>query len=333
MWMKAPGVVILNRTEVSSLLTLADVIEAVEDAFRLYAEGRSLEPGLLHIDSPPGEFHIKAGGLRLDRTYFGLKVNGSFFQNRERYGLPNIQGGIMVFDADYGYPLALMDSIEITIQRTGAAVAVAAKYLARAESSTATICGSGNQGRVQLKALLQVLPIRTAFAYDTNEEAAMRYATEMSEQLGIDVMPELDLERAAQQSDVVVTCTPSKRFYVRSSYIKPGTFVAGVGADSHDKQELEPTLLVGNKVVVDLLHQCKEVGELHHALDAGLLTTQDVHGELGAVVAGQVAGRTSPEEITVFDATGTALQDTAAAVLAYQRAVEAGLGLTVHLPS
>jgi alanine dehydrogenase len=331
--MKAPAIRILTRTEISSLLTLADVLEAVEDAFRLYAEGRSLEPGLLHIDSPPGEFHIKAGGLRLERTFFALKVNGSFFHNRERYGLPNIQGAIILFDADYGYPLALMDSIEITIQRTGAAVAVAAKYLARPESSVVTICGCGNQGRIQLRALKRVLPIRQVFAYDAYQEVARRYAAEMSEELGITVVHELDLERAAQQSDVVVTCTPSKRFYLHKSYIKPGTFVAAVGADSHDKQELEPTLLVGSKVVVDLLDQCAHVGELHHALDAGLLTADDVHGELGAVVAGQIPGRTSAEEITILDATGTALQDTAAAVLAYQRAVEAGLGITVHLPS
>jgi alanine dehydrogenase len=330
--MKAPGIAVLTRTEVSSLLTFNGVIDAVEEAFRMHAEGRSLVPGLLHIDSPPGEFHIKAGGLKLDRTFFGLKVNGSFFQNRERYGLPNIQGGIILFDGDYGYPLALMDSIEITIQRTGAAVALAAKHLARPESSVATICGCGNQGRVQLKALCYVLPITQAFAYDANEEAARRYATEMSQELGITVTPGPDLESAALQSDVVVTCTPSKHYYLRRTYVGPGTFIAGVGADSHDKQELEPTLLVGSKVVVDLLHQCAQVGELHHALDAGLLTEEDVHGELGAVVAGHIPGRTSDQEITVFDATGTALQDTAAAVLAYQRAVEAGVGLTVHLP-
>jgi len=331
--MKAPAIVILTRSQVASLLSLGDVIAAVENAFRLYANGRSLEPGLLHIDAPPGEFHIKAGGLRLDRTYFGLKVNGSFFQNRERYGLPNIQGGIVLFDADYGYPLALMDSIEITIQRTGAAVAVAAKHLARADASVATICGCGNQGRVQLQALCQVLPLTRVFAYDAFEEAAHRFSTEMSEQLGITVTQESDLERAAGQSDVVVTCTPSKRYYVHKSYIRPGTFVAGVGADSPDKQELEPALLANSKLVVDLMEQCAKVGELHHALEAGLMTEQGVHGELGAVVAGQVPGRTSPEEITVFDATGTALQDTAAAVLAYERALEAGLGLSVHLPS
>jgi len=118
------------------------------------------------------EFHIKAGGLRLGRTYFALKVNGSSFQNRERYDLPNIMGAIILFDGDNGYPLAVMDSIEITIQRTGAATAVAAKYLARTDATTATICGCGNQGRIQLKALKEVLPLERVYAFDMNREAA-----------------------------------------------------------------------------------------------------------------------------------------------------------------
>jgi alanine dehydrogenase len=330
--MRAPGTLILQRSEISSLATLTDYIDAVEQAFRMHAEGRSLAPGLLHVDSHPGEFHIKAGGLRLEHTYFGLKVNGSFFQNRERYGLPNIQGAIILFDGDYGFPLAVMDSIEITIQRTGAAIAVAAKHLARPDSSVATISGCGNQGRIQLKALTQVLPITQAFACDANTNAAELYAEEMSKELDIDVAPERQLESAVRRSDVVVTCTPSTQYYLMANYVQSGTFIAAVGADSPDKGELEPRLLVGNKVVVDILEQCAAVGELHHALDAGLLTVEDVHGELGDVVAGKVPGRTLEGEITIFDATGTALQDTAAAVLAYNRAVEAGVGLTVYLP-
>jgi ornithine cyclodeaminase/alanine dehydrogenase len=329
--MNAPNIVILKRSEVARLLSLSEYVRAVEEAFKMHAEGRSLEPGLLHIDSPPGEFHIKAGGLRLDRIYFGLKVNGSFFQNRAQYGLPNIQGAIVLFDGDKGCPLAVMDSIEITIQRTGAVVAVAAKYLARPDSAAATICGCGNQGRVQLKALSLVLPIKRAFAFDVDAKAAERYATQMSKELGIEVMAEPDLELAVEQSDVVVTCTPSKQYYLLKRYVRLGTFIAAMGADTPDKRELEPTLLVGNKVIVDIMQQCATVGELHHVLAAGLLTEQDVHGDLGQVVAGRVPGRTSRDEVTIFDGTGTALQDTAAAVIVYHRALEAGVGLTLQL--
>jgi ornithine cyclodeaminase/alanine dehydrogenase len=194
-----------------------------------------------------------------------------------------------------------------------------------------TICGCGNQGRIQLAALLQVLPIGRVFAFDAVEAAARRFAVDLSDLHDIPVAYEPDLGKAARKSDVIVTCTPSKQYYLLREHVQAGTFVAAVGADSPDKQELEPTLLVGTKVVVDLLDQCAQVGELHHALEAGLLTEESVHGEIGAVVAGQIPGRTDDQEITVFDATGTALQDTAAAVLAYERAVQKGVGSQVYL--
>jgi alanine dehydrogenase len=330
--MKSPAVMLLTRGEISSLLTLRDCIDVVETAFRMHAEGMTLAPGLLHIGCPDGEFHIKAGGLKLDRIYFGLKANGGFFHNMERYGLPNIQGGILLFDGEKGSLLAVMDSMEITIQRTGAATAVAAKYLARPDSSIVTICGCGRQGRIQLRALKLILPgIELAFAWDVDSRLAALYADEMSAGTGIAVAPTADLEYAAGQSDIVVTCTPSKRYYLRRAYARAGTFIAAIGADSPDKQELEPSLLVGNKVVVDMLDQCASVGELHHALELGLMGQRDIHGELAQVVAGHIPGRTSAQEIIVFDATGTALQDVAAAVLAYERALQQGRGLRCDL--
>lgn len=329
--MRAPETLVLKRKEIASLLTLDDYLKAVEDAFRMHAEGRTLAPGLLHVDSHEGEFHIKAGGLDLEKTYFGLKVNGSFFKNKERYGLPAIQGAVILFDGDTGSPLAILDSIEITIQRTGAAAAVAARYLAREDSRVATICGCGNQGRIQLKALMRVRSIQRAFAYDADPTIAEKYAEDMTRELGVPVVAARDLGAAASQSDVVITCTPSKKPYLMKDYIKPGAFVAAVGADSPDKQELESALLVGNKVVVDILEQCALVGELHHALDAGLMTRRDVYSELGPLVAGKVPGRTSREEITIFDATGTALQDVAAAVEVYKKALAAGIGFKVNL--
>lgn len=321
--MKAPSIMLFKRTDIRRFLTLSDCIMAVENAFRLHAEGKTLPPGLLHIDAQNGEFHIKAGGIVLDKTYFGLKANGGFFGNMARYGLPNIQGLILLYDGDNGCPLAVMDSIEITIQRTGAATAVAAKYLARPDSRIVTICGCGNQGRVQLCALKEALPhINQVYAFDRDEKAATRYASDMTIELGIPVVSTSNLNNAVKESDIVVTCTPSRQFFLRKDFVKPGTFIAAVGADSPDKQELEPSLLVGTRVVVDILEQCASVGELHHALDAGLITRQDVHGELGSVIAGQVPGRTSEDEIIVYDATGTALQDVAAAAVVYNKVLQ-----------
>jgi len=326
------GLLLLKRSEISKLMGLAEYIEVVEAAFRAHAEGKTLAPGLLHVDAPDGEFHIKAGGLVGERTYFGLKANGGFFRNRERYGLPNIQGVILLFDAENGTPLAVMDSVEITIQRTGAATAVAARYLASLNSTHVTICGCGTQGRVQLRALKEVLPsLKQAFAYDVNAELANRYAQEMSGALEMKVNAVVDLAEAARTSQCIVTCTPSRHHFLEKDFVSPGTFVAAIGADSPEKQEIDPTLMGGNKVVVDVLEQCRQVGELHHALEAGVINEKDVHAELGEVIAGKKPGRTSLDEIIIYDATGTALQDTAAASALYERALQRGIGTTLAI--
>jgi alanine dehydrogenase len=328
--MEPSGTILLTRKQVADLLTLEECIKAVEEAFRLHGSGRAAPPGILGIAGEGGGFHIKACVLDLKQRYFALKANANFFDNSKLYGMPNIQGLIVLCDGRNGYPLAVMDSIEITILRTGAASAVAAKYLARPESSTVTICGCGNQGRVQLLAISQVLPIRKVFAYDVDRDRASQFAAQMSKALGIDVAVTTEIGRAVRASDVCITCTPSQRWILDYCDVRPGTFVAGVGADNEYKQELHPQLFVGSKVVVDILEQSATIGDLHHAIDAGVVTREDVHAELGAIVAGLKSGRTSHEEITVFDSTGTALQDLAAAALVYEKAVTGHVGQRIE---
>src|SRR5262249_17315543 len=158
---------------------------------------------------------------------------------------------IVVCDADNGAPLALLDSIEITINRTAAATAVAAKYLARKNSSVATICGCGVQGRAQLRALCFVLPLKKVYVFDLDRSAASRFATNLSHELKIDVEPVGALPIAIRNSDAIVTCTPSQKFFVRSEDVKPGTFIVAVGADAEEKQEIDPALMALAKVVAD----------------------------------------------------------------------------------
>ncbi len=316
---------LLHRSEVAQLLDFDTSLKVVEDAFRLYAQGKGLKSGLMNVDSVDGEFHIKAGALVLGRRLFALKVNGGFFHNPERFSMPSIQGVIVLCDGENGYPLAVMDSSEITMKRTGAAAAVAAKHLARHGSSVLTICGCGVQGRIQVQAMSRVLPIRNIFLFDVDKAKAESLAKEMSKHLGIRTEVSASLETCVRASDVCVTCTPAHQFYLRKEDVAPGTFIAAMGADSPDKQELDPELLITNKVVVDILEQCEEVGELHHALGKGM-RREDVHAELGEIIAGQKMGRTSEEEIIIFDATGTALQDVAAAAAAYENAMLYGAG-------
>jgi alanine dehydrogenase len=321
---------ILRRSEIARLLSLDGCIAAVEEAFRLRGAGTMAPPGILGMHVGGGGFHIKAAAMDGTRAYFAAKLNGNFPGNRERCGLPTIQGVIVLCDAENGSLLAVMDSMEITILRTGAATAVAARYLARADSRTATICGCGNQGRVQLRAIAGVLPIKRAYAIDRDANTAANFARDMAADLGFGVEAVADAGAAVSASDVCVTCTPSKQFFVRRDMVSPGTFVAGVGADNPEKQELQPELMVGSKVVVDSLEQCATIGDLHHALEKRVMTRSDVHAELAEVVSGKKPGRTSDDEITIFDSTGVALEDVAAAAVVYERAVREGGGSAIE---
>ena len=322
---------LLSRRNVAALLDLDTCIVAVEQAFRLYGQGTAAIPGVLGVHTDGGGFHIKAGVLGLGRRCFAAKVNANFPDNFARHGLPTIQGVIVLADAERGTPLAVMDSMEITALRTGAATAVAAKHLARADARTATIVGCGAQGRVQLRALRAVRPVERTYAFDREPAVAARFARAMAAELGLDVQVADDLGAVTRRSDMIVTCTPSVAPILGPDHVSPGTFVAAVGADHPEKQEIAPTLMATSCVVVDLLEQAATMGDLHHALVAGVLSRQDVAAELGEVVAGVKPGRRSNQEIIVFDSTGIALQDVAAAAAAYEKALEAGVGLYVAL--
>ncbi|MGH6609842.1 MAG: ornithine cyclodeaminase family protein [Burkholderiaceae bacterium] len=316
---------VLTRGDVEALLTLDDCRVAVEDAFRAHGNGEAAPPGVLGVRSIGGGFHIKAGLLRRGRHFFAAKVNGNFAANAAR-GLARIQGVVMLSDGDSGAPLALLDSASITTLRTAGATAVAAQYLARQEVSTVTICGCGIQGRAQLIALARVRSIREVFAFDVDRQRSLRFASEVAGELCIDATAVNDLQAASQASDIVVACTPSTEPLLFDGYLSPGAFVAAVGADSEEKQELDATLLASVTLVTDVTAQCAVIGDLHHAIAAGTASLRDVHAELGEIVAGRKIGRRSDDEIIVFDSTGMALQDVAAAAAVYEAALQAGRG-------
>jgi len=328
--MNSTETLLLTRHDVSQLLTIEECISAVERAFKSYASGEAPAPGILGIHAREGGFHIKAGIMNLGKNYFVAKTNANFPGNNKKNGLPTIQGVITVFDAENGRLLALMDSIEITIIRTGAATGVAAKWLAKVDSKTVTICGCGNQGKISIRAVMQVRPIEKVFVYDIDEKKAHQFAHELSEELNISIEPVIDLRKAVMQSDICVTCTPSKKPFLLHEYVSPGTFIAAVGSDSEDKQELEPSLLVSGKLVTDITSQCATIGELHHALQAGLMKSSDVYAELGQIITSEKSGRISDEEIIVFDSTGTALQDIVSAVIVYEKAISKNFGMKMN---
>jgi alanine dehydrogenase len=317
---------ILTRRELATLLTPEDCLTAVEAAFRNYGEGRIPPPESLGVHTPTGTFHVKAGIANV----FAAKINANFPGNPKRHDLPTIQGVIVVMDIERGVPLAILDSALITTLRTAAATALAAEYLARANAETMTVIGCGTQGRASLEAMLAVRPIRTAYVYDLDSGIAERVATELSDRLAVDVRPVADFDNAVALSDIVVTCTTSRSAILDRRHLHPGLFIAAVGADNPEKQELTPALLRSARIVVDLLEQSAKMGDLHHALAAGALTRGDVHGELAGVICKHVPGRQHEDEVFVFDSTGTALQDVAVASLACHRALQQQVGVEIE---
>jgi ornithine cyclodeaminase/alanine dehydrogenase-like protein (mu-crystallin family) len=318
----ADGTLLFSRSDVESLLTPDICMAAVEDAFRQHALGTAPPPGILSLHVDNGGFHIKAALLSLDRPYFAAKTNANFPHNGPRHGLPTIQGIVVLCEALTGQPIAVMDSIAITALRTAAATAVAASYLARRDSRAALICGCGSQAPAQLRALLRVRSPARIYAYDRDAEKARVFAAALGTETGLSITAVFDLPRAVADSDIVITCTTASSYLITREMVRPGTFLAGVGADSENKQELEPALLAASKVVTDLTGQCAVIGDLHHALEARAMSLSGVHAELGEIIAGLKPARTHEEETIIFDSTGTALQDVAAAAAVYIRAVE-----------
>jgi len=324
--MRPDGTLLLRRSDIEELLSLRDCIDAVEEIFRLQGNGKVPAAGILGVKAPNGGLHVKAGLLPLDKNYIIAKLNTNFPGNRTQSRLPTIQGLIVVYDAENGRTLAVLDSIDITIKRTAAASAVAAKYLARKNSSVATICGCGEQARAQLRAIHSVVPLNKIFAFDLNQSAAKNLATELGNELELDIESVHDLSSAIQKSDVCATCTTSTEFFVRKEDVALGTFIAAVGADDAHKQEIDPALIASAKVVADNLEQCRTIGDTHHAIVQRLICKEDVYAELGEIVAGHKPGRTADDEIIIFDSTGVAIEDAVAAVAVYEKAFAVDIG-------
>ncbi|MGZ5908637.1 MAG: ornithine cyclodeaminase family protein [Reyranella sp.] len=328
--MSDQGLLILSRTDIARLMDFSGYVDAVEGAFRAAAEGRAVAPPASALHVPNGSFHAKGAALLGDDVKVAIKINGNFPGNPAANALPTVQGIIYLADGANGRPLAVMDSIEVTINRTGAATTLAARHLARRDSRVATVCGAGVQGRIQLTAIAAAVKLERVHVWDIDGPAAERLAQEMSATLKLDVRSTPDLA-VVRQSDIVVTCTSARQAFLTPELVRPGTFIAAVGADNSDKHEIDPRLYAASLAVVDSLEQAAEIGDLHHALEAGTVTRAHVHASLGEILAGTRPGRTDEQSITLFDSTGMGLQDVAAAVAIYQCALGAGAGTRLSL--
>lgn len=324
-----PRMTVITETELRRIVPLdAAAVDCVEQAFMALATKPVAMPPILRLDIPEhnGEVDVKTAYVPgLDG--FAIKISPGFFDN-PKLGLPSLNGLMVLFSARTGLVEALLlDNGYLTDVRTAAAGAVAARHLARPEASVAAILGAGVQARLQLEALTLVRPIREARIWARDLEKATAAARELTDRLGFPVHAESTITGAVRGADVIVTTTPATAPILAAEHLAPGQHVTAMGSDSEHKNEIAPEALKrADLYVPDSLSQVRRLGELHHAIEGGVFAADQTFPELGAIIAGQVQGRTSAEAITVCDLTGTGVQDTAIATLAKARADAANVG-------
>lgn len=304
--------------EIKRLVSLKEAIEAVEDSFAAYNSGRAVLPGVINLDLPAfqGEVHIKAAYIE-GEDYYVIKVASGFYRNPE-LGLPVGNGLMQVFEARSGQLAAILfDRGYLTELRTAAAGAVAARYLARSSIDKVAVIGSGYQARFQLRALAEVRNFKQVAVWSRHPENVRRYVEEMSASFpGITFLKAESAEGAVREADLVITATPSRQPIVRAEWLKPGVHITAMGSDGPEKQELYAEVLArADRLFCDSIAQCRRLGEVHHALEAGLIDEEKISGELGEIILGRKPGRQADHEVTVADLTGLGVQDAAVAGL------------------
>jgi alanine dehydrogenase len=319
---------LLDPDDVAESAQLPDVIDAVEGAFGAYARGDTQMPAKSYIDLPQygGDFrsmpaYIDAReGTGRDWEAAGVKWVNSHPDNPDRHGLPTVMGTVIYSDPETAFPLALLDGTHLTRLRTGAAAAVATKYLAREDATSLGLVGAGVQAYTQLEAIAEVRDIERVVVADVDEAAVREFVDRYGEDF--DVREGTNAEAAA--CDIVSTTTPVRDPVVGE--VGAHTHVNAMGADAEGKHEVADEVLGRAKLVIDDYDQCTHSGEINVPWSEGVLGDGDLHGELGDIVAGTVEGRTAGDGVTVFDSTGLAIQDVAAAHVVYEHARERGVG-------
>ncbi len=333
---------VLKMEDTKKVLPMDKVIETVEEVYRAKSVGDTVVFPLVFHEFEPGvaDMDIKSGWLK-DSQIFGLKLVSWFGENPEK-GLPSLVGTVLIFDANTGAPVGLLDGSHITGMRTGAAGAIGAKLLARKNSKKLLVVGAGHIATFQIAATLQCFPqLEEVMVYDAmNFPNAVRFVDAIKDKLeedfhmkvsGVKFTAVGDVQAATGQSDIIITVTPSKQPIIMKEWVKPGTHFSCIGADMSGKEEVDPEIFKDARVFTDDTPQCMNVGEIEVPVAKGILKREDIAGEIGDILTGKAAGRENDSQITVFDATGTALLDLLTGMVALEEAKKHGLGQTVEL--
>jgi alanine dehydrogenase len=320
---------ILSRTDMMGLVTPAEYNQCVEQAYRMHGEGRYyMDPkGHIVLDKYPGEWEAMPSYIE-EPEAAACKWVSIRERNREKFDLPTVFSILIYTHPETGFPLAICDGSYHTVMRTGAAAAVSARWMARKDSVRLAIVGAGHMAAGTLATCNEVFKWREVRVWSRTQKTIDSFVREEQPKYSsFTLQASTDLKRVVEGADVVVTVTPARGPIVKNDWIAPGTHIAAIGADKGGDQELDPKILQRARIFVDDIRQCRTDGEINVPLRQGLIKEDDIAGEIGEVITGRKPGRTSNEEITLFDSTGIALQDSATVSLEYERAVAAGVGV------
>jgi len=320
---------ILSRTDMMGLVTPAEYVGCVEQAYRMHGEGRYyMDPkGHIVLDKYPGEWEAMPSYIE-EPEAAACKWVSIRERNREKFDLPTVFSILIYTHPETGFPLAICDGSYHTVMRTGASAAVSAKWMARKNSKKLAIVGAGHMAAGTLATCDTVFAWDEVRVWSRSQSTLDEFtATQGPKYPRFKIRASRNLEEVVRGADVVVTVTPAREPLVKDEWISPGTHIAAVGADKAGDQELDPRILQRARIFVDDIRQCRTDGEINVPLAKGLIREQDIAGEIGEVITGKKQGRRSDDEITLFDSTGIALQDSATVPLEYERAVAAGVGV------
>jgi len=320
----------LNQEDVKDTLDMTCAMEVNEDAF--------LQHGLAKVQMPIKSylyFHEYNGDLRTmpayieDKDICGVKIVNSH-PNNPKVGLPTVMGVVVLNSTNTGETLAIVEASYLTDIRTGAAGGIAAKYLARKDSEVVGIIGAGHQAHAQLLALSELFDIKEVKVTSLHMEECKEFECRLESEIDCEFTKTMNLEQICD-CDILVTTTPSRNYLVEKEWVKPGTHINAIGADAKGKQEIDPSLLVHSKLVVDDIPQASHSGDINVPISEGKLEVEDIYCELGQIINGTYAGRQTDEEITIFDSTGLAIQDVATASYVYSKAKDKMIGKRVEM--
>ena len=319
---------VISESLARELVSVEDAIREVERTFAGMARGEARNYPVVReeLGYRDAVYGVKSGG-DVVAPILGLKAGG-YWPNNAGKGLGNHQSSTLLFDLETGRATALVSANYLTGIRTGAASAIATRYLARENASIVGIIGTGVQAEYQLRATMAVRRVERVHVWDPSEKSLANFRETVAG-LGLECVTEPGCEAVAHEAEILVTATPSRRALVEKEWIRAGTHISAMGCDTKGKQELDPALVAASALFVDEAEQSISIGEFQHAYASGLITMESLRGSIGQVIEGHCDGRRDANEITIFDGTGVALQDLVVAELAVRLAKEYGHGMTI----